>query len=408
MGTFNVETIRQDFPILNQTVKSHRLAYLDSAATAQKPEVVISSLADYYTRYNSNVHRSAHRLADLATAKYEHVREKVKHFINAEHVEEIIFTKGTTAAINLVANSFGSLAFSPGDEVIISAMEHHANIVPWQLLQERFGIRLRIIPMNQQGELLLEQYEKLFNSKTKFVSITHISNALGSINPIQSMIKTAHEHSVPVMVDAAQSIVHEPIDVQALDCDFLAFSSHKLYGPTGVGVLYGKRKHLNAMPPYQGGGEMMLKVSFEKTLFNELPYKFEAGTPPIAGVIGLGAAIDYITAVGVTNIREHELELLKYATDKLTQVDGLRIIGEATHKGPIISFLVDDIHAHDLSSILDNVGVATRAGHHCAMPAMDFFDVPATVRASFGMYNNQQDVDQLISGLAEAKEIFKP
>lgn len=407
MTRLNIDHVRQDFPILHETVKGKPLAYLDSAATAQKPQCVLDTVNTFYEQTNSNIHRSAHRLADLATEQFEAAREKVRRFINAKNSQEIIFTSGTTASINLVANSFSERYLKSGDEVIISTMEHHANIVPWQLLQKRIGIKLQVIPINTQGEILLDAYEQLFSARTKLVSVTHISNALGTINPVKKMIDIAHDHNVPIMLDAAQSIVHETIDVTELDCDFLAFSAHKLYGPTGVGVIYGKADYLNAMPPYQGGGEMILKVSFAKTTFNELPYKFEAGTPNIAGVIGFGAAIDYINTLGLDNIKQHELALLTYATAKLTDIKGLRIIGEAKHKAPVISFLVDDIHAHDLSSILDDHGVATRAGHHCAMPVMDFFGIPATLRASFGLYTNQQDIDQLIEGLQYAKEIFK-
>lgn len=406
MTSNDLSHCRQDFPILSQRINDCPLAYLDSAATTQKPQSVLDSMMTYYQTMNSNIHRSAHRLADMATEHFEAAREKVKNFIHAKNSNEIIFTAGTTASINLIATSFAERYLSAGDEVIVSIMEHHANIVPWQLLQERLGIKLVVIPMNQQGELSMAQYEQCFSDKTKLVAVTHVSNALGTINPIKDMIALAHTHDVPVLVDAAQSIVHQPIDVIDLDCDFLVFSAHKLYGPTGIGVLYGKEDYLNAMPPYQGGGEMILKVAFDQTLFNVLPYKFEAGTPNIAGAIGLGAAIDYINTIGMDAIARHEQLLLAEATSRLQAIEGLRIIGTANDKAPLISFVMDDVHAHDLSSILDSHGVATRAGHHCAMPAMEFFDVPATVRVSFGLYNNQEDIEQLLAGLQEAKEIF--
>ncbi|MCH8262487.1 MAG: cysteine desulfurase [Proteobacteria bacterium] len=402
----DVEKIRQDFPILHQEVNGKPLAYLDNAATSQKPTQVIEALDKYYKEDNANIHRGVHTLSERATIDYEQARGKVRSFINANSEKEIIFVRGATEGINLIAQSYGRNKLKTGDEIIISEMEHHSNIVPWQLLCEQTGAILKIIPINDSGELILEEFEKLLSSKTKLVSIAHISNALGTINPIQTIIDRAHEHNAVVIIDGAQATPHTTVDVQALDCDFYVFSGHKLFGPTGIGVLYGKAHLLEAMPPWQGGGDMIKMVSFEKTLYNDLPYKFEAGTPHIAGVIGLGAAIDYVSTTGLEAIAAHEHELLEYATEKILEVKGLRLIGTAQQKTSILSFVIDSIHPHDIGTILDHEGIAIRTGHHCAMPVMTHFNVPATARASFAFYNTFEEVDRLIQALGKAREVF--
>jgi len=405
-SSLDVEKIRQDFPLLHQEVNGKPLAYLDNAATSQKPTQVIKALDKYYQEDNANIHRGVHTLSERATIDYEQARGKVRSFINANSEKEIIFVRGATEGINLIAQSYGRNKLKTGDEIIISEMEHHSNIVPWQLLCEQTGAILKIIPINDSGELILEEFEKLLSSKTKLVSIAHISNALGTINPIQTIIDRAHEHNAVVIIDGAQATPHTTVDVQALDCDFYVFSGHKLFGPTGIGVLYGKAHLLEAMPPWQGGGDMIKMVSFEKTLYNDLPYKFEAGTPHIAGVIGLGAAIDYVSATGLDAIAAYEHELLEYATEKILEVKDLRLIGTAQQKTSILSFVIDSIHPHDIGTILDHEGIAIRTGHHCAMPVMTHFNVPATARASFAFYNTFEEVDRLIQALGKAREVF--
>jgi cysteine desulfurase/selenocysteine lyase len=401
-----LKKVSADFPLLQQTTRGKPLVYLDNSATSQKPQSVIDATDHYYRCDNANIHRGVYELSERATREYEKVRGKVKSFINAAHEHEIIFVPGTTAAINLVAQSFGRSQIKVLDEIIISTMEHHSNIVPWQMLAEQVGANLRVIPITDSGEMDLDAYEKLFNSRTKIVAIAHASNALGTINPIKQMVQIAHAHHVPVLVDGAQAFPHMPVDVQDLDCDFYAFSSHKAYGPTGLGILYGKEKFLDKMPPYQGGGDMIESVSFTKTTYNKLPFKFEAGTPNIAGVIGLGAALDFMQEIGMDNIAKHEQALLAYATEKLLTIPGLRIIGTAKHKVGVISFVLDGVHPHDIGTILDDQGIAIRAGHHCAMPVMERFQVPATARASFGVYNTEADIDALMAGLQEVQRLF--
>lgn len=398
----DIETIRKDFPLLSREVNGKPLVYLDNGATAQKPRQVINAISHYYELENANVHRGVHFLSQLATDQFEAARETVRKFMNAAHLHEVIFTRGTTEAINLVAHSFGRAFVKQGDEILISAMEHHSNIVPWQMMCELYGATLKVIPYNDKGELILEDYQKLLTEKTKLVSVTHISNALGTINPVKEMIRMAHEKNIPVMIDGAQAAPHTIIDVQELDADFYAFSGHKVFGPTGIGILYGKESFLNAIPPYHGGGEMIKTVTFEKTTYNELPHKFEAGTPDIAGVIGLGEAIKYITALGIENIAAWEHELLEYATEKLLQIPGLRIIGTAENKASVISFMVGNIHPYDLGVLVDKMGIAIRTGHHCAQPIMDHFCIPGTARASFAFYNTKADVDALITALNKA------
>lgn len=401
-----IETIRQDFPLLSQTVNRKPLVYLDSGATTQKPAVVIDALRHYYQYDNANVHRGVYTLSERATAAFENTRRIVQQFINAKHAHEIIFTSGTTAAINLVAHCLSQLQIKTGDEIIISAMEHHSNIVPWQIVCERIGSVLKIIPVLDNGELDLNAYSQLLNSRTKLVSLIHVSNVLGTINPVKSMIAAAHQHKIPVLLDGAQAVAHMPVDVQALDCDFYVFSAHKLYGPTGVGILYGKSSWLEAMPPYQSGGDMIRQVSFAKTEYAGLPYKFEAGTPNIAGVIGLGAAIDYVRQIEWENIIAHEQELMKYATQQLQLIPGIKIFGEAKEKLAVISFVLKNIHPHDIGTILDSEGIAVRVGHHCAMPLMERFQVPAMVRVSLGIYNHFTDIDRLCSGLRKVIEML--
>ncbi|MFI5154131.1 MAG: SufS family cysteine desulfurase [Chitinophagales bacterium] len=394
--------IRKQFPLMDRKVKGRALVYFDNAATSQKPKVVIDALLDYYTHYNANVHRGIHSLAEEATAAFEDSRRTAKQFIGAGSTEEIIFTRGTTEGINLVAFTWGRQNIKEKDEIILSAMEHHSNIVPWQNLCEEKGAILKVIPINDQGELLQDEYEKLLGPRTKLVSIVHASNALGTINPVKGMIEAAHRRGAVVLVDGAQSAVHMDIDVKDLDCDFFAFSSHKVYGPTGIGILYGKKELLEAMPVFQAGGEMIKEVTFEKTTFNDLPYKFEAGTPNIADAIAFRAALDFVNATGKEIIREHERELLNYATLQLKTIPGLRIIGQAREKVSLISFVVDRMHPQDLGVLLDNRGIAVRTGHHCAQPLMDRFGIPGTVRASFAMYNTKEEIDALVSGLQQA------
>jgi cysteine desulfurase/selenocysteine lyase len=406
MTNFPVEKIRADFPILAEKIRNKPLVYLDNAATCQKPQAVIDSIVHLYSHDYANVHRGVHTLSVRSTDLFEGARTKVKDFINAASEKEIIFVKGATEAINLVAQTYGKAQIKAGDEIIITAMEHHSNIVPWQMLCEQTGAVLKVAPMNLQGELLYDEFEQLLNDKTKLVSVVHMSNALGTINPVKKMITAAHAKNIPVLLDGAQAIPHITVDVQALDCDFYVFSGHKLYGPTGIGVLYGKQALLEAMPPYQGGGDMIRKVTFAETEYNTLPYKFEAGTPDIAGVVGLGAAIDYLNAIGMDNIAAYEAELLAYATEKAKKINGLRIIGVAEHKGAILSFVLDKIHPHDIGTMLDSLGIAIRAGHHCAMPVMDFYQVPATARASFAMYNTKAEIDVLMNGIESLIEAF--
>ena len=402
----DVVAIRKQFPILDREVKGKPLVYLDNAATSQKPQVVIEALVEYYTRYNANIHRGIHTLAEEATAAFEATRDRVKDFIGAYSREEIIFTRGTTEGINLVAYTWGRQHIKEGDELIISGMEHHSNIVPWQVLCEEKKAVLRVIPVNDQGELLMDEYRKLLSDRTKLVSIVHASNSLGTINPVKEIIDAAHKVGAVVMVDGAQSSVHLDIDVQQMDCDFFAFSAHKLYGPTGAGVLYGKKALLESMPVFQGGGEMIKEVSFDKTTFNDLPYKYEAGTPNIADVVAFKAALDFVDQVGREDIRRHEEELLQYATAKLEQVPGLRIIGRAKEKVSLVSFVVEKVHPQDLGILLDNRGIAVRTGHHCTQPLMDRFCIPGTTRASFAVYNTKEEVDELVKGLEKAIKIL--
>ncbi len=404
---FPVEEYRQDFPILSRTVRDKPLVYLDNAATSQKPQQVIDALDDYYHDYNSNIHRGVHTLSELATDKYETSRGKVKDFINAASDKEIIFVRGTTEGINLIAQSYGRSNLRAGDEIILSEMEHHSNIVPWQLLCEQTGAILKVIPINDAGELSMDEYKNLLNERTRIVSVAHISNALGTVNPVKEITDLAHAANAVVILDGAQAAPHTQVDVRALNCDFYAFSGHKLFGPTGIGVLYGKQALLEDMPPHHGGGDMIKMVTFEKTLYNDLPYKFEAGTPYIAGVIGLGEAIDYINNIGIDRIGNYEHELLQYATEAAATVTGLKLIGVAKDKASILSFVVHGIHPHDLGTILDHDGIAIRSGHHCAMPVMERFKIPATARASFAFYNTIEEIDKLITGIDKAKRIFK-
>ena len=397
---------RNDFPALQQTVHGKPLVYLDSAASSQKPQVVLDTINDVYSRSYSNVHRGVHALSERATQAYEASRTTVKQFINAESEKEIIFVRGATEAINLIAHSYVKPRLRPGDEIIISELEHHANIVPWQIICDLTEANLRVIPIDQNGDVVYSEYQQAFNDRTKFVSISYISNALGTINPIQEFIQIAHSHNVPILVDGAQAVPHLSVDMQALDCDFFVFSGHKVYGPSGTGVLYGKQAMLEVMPPYQAGGDMILKVTFAKTTYNQLPYKFEAGTPNIEGAIGLAAALDYLQGIGMQRIADHEQKLLAYATERLLTVPGLQIIGNARHKAAVISFILDGIHAHDIGTILDREGIAIRTGHHCAMPTIDHFGLAATARASFALYNTLRDVDRLVAGLQQVRKVF--
>jgi cysteine desulfurase/selenocysteine lyase len=402
----DVYAIRQQFPILSREVKGKPLVYFDNAATSQKPQVVIDALLNYYTGFNANIHRGIHTLAEEATAAFEQTRDAVKEFIHAGAREEIVFTRGTTESINLVAYTWGRQNINEGDEIIISNMEHHSNIVPWQILCEEKKAILKPIPVNDNGEIIFEEFEKLLSPRTKFISIVHASNSLGTINPVKKVIDAAHKKGIVVMVDGAQSTVHLDINVQEMDCDFFAFSSHKLYGPTGVGVLYGKKKLLEAMPPFQGGGEMIKQVTFEKTTYADLPYKFEAGTPNIADTVALKAALDFINETGKEKIRRHENELLKYATAQLEQIPGLRIIGKAKEKVSVVSFVIDNVHPQDLGILLDNRGIAVRTGHHCTQPLMDRFCIPGTVRASFAVYNTMEEIDELVKGVQKAVKML--
>lgn len=404
---YPIERIRTDFPILQRTVNGHPLVYLDNGASTQKPRQVIDAITAYYTDINSNIHRGVHHLSQLATDAYEVSRRKLQHFIGAAHEHEIIFTSGTTGGINLLAHSFGNAFIKAGDEIVISEMEHHSNIVPWQLLCEVKGAVLKVIPMDDRGVLDMDAFGNLLSERTRLVAITYISNSLGTINPVRDIIAQAHVRDIPVMLDAAQAVQHHRIDVQALDVDFLVFSGHKMYGPTGVGILYGKEKWLDAMPPYQGGGEMIKTVSFDGTTFNDLPFKFEAGTPNIEAGICLGNAVDYLEAIGLDTIEAYESELLQYATAGLLGIDGLRIIGTAPEKSGVISFLVDDIHPYDVGVILDKLGIAVRTGHHCTQPVMDKLGIPGTVRASLGLYNTRQDIDTLVAGVERAAGMLR-
>ena len=403
---FDINKIREDFPILGREVYGRPLVYLDNAATTQKPRCVVEAITDEYYNVNANVHRGVHYLSQQATDLHEAAREKVRQFINARSTNEIIFTRGTTESLNLVVSSFCDGMMQEGDEVIVSVMEHHSNIVPWQLQAAKKGISIRVIPMTDEGELRLDEYEKLFTERTKIVSVTHVSNVLGTVNPVEEMIRIAHEHGVPVMVDGAQSTPHFAVDVQAMDCDFFAFSGHKMYGPTGIGVLYGKEEWLDRLPPYQGGGEMIESVSFEKTVFEHLPFKFEAGTPDYVATTGLAKAIDYMAAVGMDNIQRHERELTEYAMQRLSEVEGICIFGRAPRKDAVVSFLVGDIHHLDMGTLLDRLGIAVRTGHHCAQPLMIRLGIQGTVRASFAMYNTREEIDALASGIERVSKMF--
>lgn len=394
---------REDFKILEQSINKRPLVYLDNAATTQKPECVINAISEYYRTINSNIHRGVHHLSQLATTRFEEARESVRRYINAEHSHEVIFTRGATESINLIANSFCRAFLQAGDEVIVSEMEHHANIVPWQIACEIAGARLKVLPFDDNGVLMLEKLEELITPKTKIISVAHISNSLGTINPIAEIIRTAHAHQIPVMIDGAQAVSHEKVDVQQLDCDFYCFSGHKMYAPMGIGVVYGKEKWLNAMPPYQGGGEMIQQVTFEKTTYNELPFKFEAGTPAVSDVIGLQTAIQYIEEIGVENILQHEQKLLQYATQQLSTIEGIRIYGTAPQKAAIISFNLEKIHPYDAGVIIDHMGVAVRTGHHCTQPVMQHFQIPGTIRASFALYNTEEEVERLIEAVKRAQ-----
>jgi cysteine desulfurase/selenocysteine lyase len=403
---FDVERIRADFPILHERIHGRPLVYLDNAATSQKSEAVIEAIANYYRHQNANIHRGVHLLSQSATEAYEAARAAVQRFIHARHASEIVFVRGTTEAINLVAQTYGRRSVGRDDEVLITAMEHHSNIVPWQILCEEKGAKLRVAPMNGRGELLLDEFEKLLSPRTRIVSVAHVSNALGTINPVKQIVRMAHALGIPVLIDGAQAAPHMPIDVADLDCDFYALSGHKIYGPTGIGVLYGKTELLEDMPPYQGGGDMISSVTFEKTTYNKVPHKFEAGTPDIAGVIGLGAAIAYIEHLGFDAIGAHEHELFAYGTDRLSAIPDVRLVGTAREKAGVLSFVVDGIHPHDIGTILDQEGIAVRTGHHCAQPVMDFYGIPATVRASLALYNTKEEIDALISSIERVKEIL--
>ncbi|MCH7958683.1 MAG: cysteine desulfurase [Candidatus Hydrogenedentes bacterium] len=406
LDALDAAVLKKDFPILAVRPYGKPLVYLDNAATGQKPQCVIDATSTYYAAQNANVHRGIHYLSEIATREYDATREKVRHFFNAAHTHEIVFTSGNTEAINLVAHSFGRAFFGEGDEIILSEMEHHSNIVPWQLLREQIGVVLKIIPVDDRGDLILEEYEKLLSPKTKLVAIVYVSNALGTVNPVEHIIEKAHAQGVPVLLDSAQVAPHMTIDVQALDCDFLTIAPHKMFAPTGIGVLYGKTKHLEAMPPFKGGGDMITSVTFEKTTYNKLPFKFEAGTPNIAGVIGLGAAVDYLEAIGMDRIAAHEAELLAYGTSILESIDGLKMIGTARKKASAMSFTMDAAHPHDIGQLLNEEGIAIRAGHHCTQPLMKRFGVPATARASLALYNTKDDLDALGEALLNVNRVF--
>ncbi len=397
---------KADFPIFNQRINAKPLVYFDNAATTQKPRAVIDRIKEYYEKENANIHRGVHTLSSRATDAYEEARDKVRAFINAENAKEIIFVRGTTEAINLAARSFGQKYIKKGDDILISTMEHHSNIVPWQMLCQETGAHLRVIPMNRNGELNLDAYVKMLSKKTRIVAVVHVSNVLGTINPIKDMVAEAQRRGIPVLVDGAQSTPHMPIDVQAMGCDFFAFSGHKMYGPTGIGVLYGRYDLLQNLPPFQGGGDMIRSVTFEKTTYNSPPHKFEAGTPNIAGAVGLAAAVDYLNGIGMSRIAEHESSLLEYATRKLLDLEGLSIIGNARQKAAVISFLFGDVHPHDLGTILDQEGIAIRTGHHCAQPVMNYYSIPATARASFALYNTEDEIDRLVEALKNIEEVF--
>ncbi|HEV2492224.1 MAG TPA: cysteine desulfurase [Terriglobia bacterium] len=403
---FDVERVRQDFPILKQKVHGKPLVYFDNAATSQKPLAVIEAEDRFYREYNSNIHRGVHELSERATRAYEETRAGVQHLLHAPEAREIVFVRGTTEAINLVAATYGRKHVQAGDEILITAMEHHSNIVPWQMLCEEKGARLKVAPINDRGELLFEEYEKLLSPRTRLVAVAHVSNVLGTINPVGEMVRAAHRLDIPVLVDGAQAVPHLKVDVQELDCDFYTFSSHKIFGPTGVGALYGKAALLEAMPPYQGGGDMISSVSFEKTLYNVVPYKFEAGTPNIAATIGLGAAIDYVNQLGLEAIAEYEQQLLEYATESLARIPGIRIIGTARQKAGVVSFVLAGVHPHDVGTVLDQEGIAVRTGHHCAQPLMERFGVPATARASLAFYNTREEIDRLTTGIEKVKQVF--
>ena len=405
-SAFDVERIRADFPILKLTVNDKPLVYLDNAASSQMPQQVIDRLVRYQTTQHANINRAVHHLSEVATSEFEEARRKLQHFINAKEEREVIFTSGTTDAINLVMHGYGRKFIGAGDEIILTTLEHHSNIVPWQMLAEEKGAKIRVVPINDAGELLIDEYEKLFNEHTKFVGVMHVSNALGTINPIKEMIAFAHARGVPVLVDGAQATPHMKVDVQDIDCDFYAFSGHKLCGPTGIGILYGRAALLENMQPFKGGGDMILSVTFEKTTYNTIPHKFEAGTPPIAAAIGLGAAVDYLSEIGMDAIAAHELALLKYATEQINSMPGVRIIGTAEHKAAVLSFAVDGVHPHDIGTLLNQEGIAVRTGHHCAQPVMQRLHVPATSRASFAFYNSMDEVDALIGGIRTVQKIF--
>ncbi len=402
----DVERLRADFPILQQQINGHPLAYLDNAASSQRPSRVIEAISRYYERDHANVHRGVHTLSHRATAAHEHAREAVRRFLNAREAREIVFTRGTTEAINLVAYSFGQ-GLRPGDEILISHMEHHSNIVPWQLACERTGARLNVVPINDRGELQMEEFHRRLNERTRLVSMVHVSNALGTVNPVEEITAAARSRGIPVLIDGAQAIAHQPVDVQAIGCDFYAFSGHKMCGPTGIGALYGRAEWLEKLPPFQGGGDMILSVSFAGTTYNEIPYRFEAGTPHVAGAIGLGAAIEYLESIGMPQVERYEQALLEYATAAVARLPGVRLIGQAARKAAVLSFNLDDIHPHDLGTVLDHQGVAIRTGHHCAMPVMEFFGVAGTARASLAFYNTRRDVDQLVEGLEIAARMLR-
>ena len=404
--SFDVEAVRKDFPIFDETMRGKPLVFLDSAASAQKPRAVLDAMSKLYTTSYANIHRGVYELSERSTAAFEAAREKAQRFIGAPEAREVVFVRGATEAINLVAATFARARVGNGDEVLITHMEHHSNIVPWQLLCEQTGARLRVAPIDDRGALEVAEFEKLLTPRTKLAAVAHVSNALGTVNPVRELVDLAHRVGVPVLVDGAQAVPHQAVDVQDLGCDFYVFSSHKLFGPSGVGVLWGRAEHLEAMPPYQGGGEMILTVSFEKSTWNDIPHKFEAGTPDIAGVVGLGAAIDYVTGLGLDAITAHEHGLLEYATRRLETIPGLRLIGTAPHKAAVLSFVLEGVHPHDVGTILDQEGVAVRTGHHCAQPVMERFGVPATVRASLALYNRTQDVDALVSGLERVRKVF--
>ncbi len=404
---YDVTRIRRDFPALDQMIHGKPLVYFDNAATTQKPRAVIDALTHYYSFDNSNVHRGVHTLSMRATEAYEAARKKVASFINAADPTEIVFVRGTTEGINLVASSFARCCIGAGDEVLITAMEHHSNIVPWQILCNEKGAKLRVAPIDRSGELLLDEFEKLITPKTRIVAVVHVSNSLGTINPVEDIVEIAHAKQIPVLIDGAQAAPHAAVDVRALGCDFFVFSGHKMYGPTGIGVVYGKRELLEKMPPYQGGGDMIASVTFDKTTYNTLPYKFEAGTPHVAGVVGLGAAIDYIERIGLAAITAHERDLVEYATRELSSVSGIHLIGTARRKASVVSFVLDGVHPHDVGTILDREGIAIRTGHHCTQPVMDFFGLPATSRASFGLYNTREEIDALVAAIDKVKEVFR-